>query len=90
MLSAMKLYMTDKDYLTYLSEHKESYEDSLEVERKCEFCKLDWSRQPVSKFISELHNLKSNGTAYYDGICSMAEETKEEYRDSMFRNRRVN
>lgn len=90
MLSAMKLYMTPQEYLTYLSEHKESYEDSLEVERKCEFCKLDWSRQPVQKFFEELHSLKSSGPAYYDGICSMAEEAKEEYRDSMFRNRRVN
>jgi len=89
MLSAMKLYMTETEYITYLSEHKESYEDSLELERKCEFCKLDWSRQPVQKFFTELKDLKSRDTAYYDGITSMAEEIKEEYRDSMFRNRRV-
>ncbi len=90
MLSAMKLYMPPQDYLTYLSEHKESYEDSLEVERKCEFCKLDYERQPINKFFADLQGLKAGGAAYYDGICSMAEEIKEEYRDSMFRNRRVN
>lgn len=89
MLSAMKLYMEPQDYLTYLSEHKESYEDSLEVERKCELCKLEWSRQPVYKFFTELESLKSRDTAYYDGIGSLAEEIKEEYRDSMYRNRKI-
>lgn len=85
MLAAMKLYMKPTEYLTYLSEHKESYEDSLELERKCELLKLEWSRQPAYKFIGELRDLKEQGPAYYDGINSMSEEIKEEYRESCTR-----
>lgn len=86
MLCAMKLYMKPAKYLEYLSEHKETYEDSLDVERRCEVVKLDWSRQPITKFFAEISDMKQQGSAYYDGILSMAEEVKEEYRDNMFRN----
>lgn len=87
MLCAMKMYMSQAEYLDYLSKHQESYEDSLEVERKCEFLKLDWSRQPARMFFSEILELKKEGKAYYDGIISMAEEVKDEYRDCMFRHK---
>lgn len=86
MLCAMKLYMKPTEYLEYLAAHKESYEDSLDVERKCELVKIDWNRQPIRKFFTELSAMKQQGAAYYDGILSMAEEVKEEYRDNMFRN----
>lgn len=87
MLFAMKFYMKPTDYLDYLSKHKESYEDSLEVERKCELLKIDWKRQPASKFFEEITNLKQQGSAYYDGIISMAREAKEDYRDCVSRKR---
>ena len=86
MLCAMKLYMKPTEYLEYLAAHKESYEDSLDVERKCELVKVDWNRQPIRKFFTELSGMKQQGAAYYDGILSMAEEIKEEYRENMFRN----
>jgi len=89
MLFALKMHMSPTDYLKYLSEHPESYEASLEVERKSEFLKLDWTRQPARMFFSEISSLKNQGKAYYDGIDSMAEETREEYRDNMFRNRLI-
>ncbi len=87
MLVAMKFYMKPTEYLDYLSKHKESYEDSLEVERKCELLKLDWKRQPAYKFFEEITNLRQQGSAYYDGIISMAREAREDYRDCVSRKR---
>ena len=81
MLTAYKLSLSQEDYLKYLSEHRESYEDSLEVERRCEILKTNWEAQPENKFFKEVSSLKSKGNAYYDGIVSMTNELKEEYRD---------
>lgn len=86
MLAAKKLYMSSADYLTYLSEHKESYEDSLEVERKLEILKEKWETQPTKMFIDEISGLKQQGSSFYDGIDSMTDEVKEEYKECSFRN----
>lgn len=86
MLSAKKLYMTDDEYIQYLAAHSESYEDSLEVERKVELLKNAWERQPASLFFHEMQELKGQGSAFYDGINGMCDDAKEEYREQMFRN----
>lgn len=87
MLSAMKLYMNNKEYLEYLSQHKESYEDSLEVENKLEMLKLDWVNQPAKRFLDGISAKKEQSSDFYDGIESLAIEVKEEYREHVFRNR---
>lgn len=87
MLCAKKLYLKPSEYLDYLSAHKESYEDSLEVERTCDHLKSEWEYQPAQKFFTELMDLKGQGSAFYDGINSMSDEVKEEYREAVFRNR---
>lgn len=83
MLWAMKMSMEPADYLNYLAEHKETYEDSLEVERKLEIMKLTWGEQPAHKYLKELKLLKSEGGAYYDGLDRMTEEVKERYRSNV-------
>lgn len=83
MLWAMKLSMEPTKYLDYLATHKETYEDSLEVERKLEILKLTWGEQPAHKYLKELNQLRSEGGAYYDGLDRMTEEVKERYRSSV-------
>lgn len=87
MLCAKKLYLKQTEYVDYLANHKEAFEDSLEVERKCELLKLEWNSQPARRFFYEISELKQHGRSYYDGIISMSEELKEEYRDAIFRNK---
>jgi len=87
MLCAKKLYLKQTEYVDYLANHKEAFEDSLEVERKFELLKLEWKTQPARRFFDEVLELKQHSRSYYDGIISMSEELKEEYRDSIFRNR---
>ncbi len=89
MLTAMKLYMPEQRYLSYLSEHKESYEDSLEVERNIEVLKQAWESDPARMFLDEIKNNKKQNNSYYDGIDSMTEEIKTEYKGFVFRNRFV-
>lgn len=87
MLSAMKLYMPSSEYLEYLSSHKESYEDSLEVERRFDSIKDGFDTQPIGRYLSELAGKKSTASDYYDGIESLTEEVKEEYRNQIYRGR---
>lgn len=87
MLCAMKLYMPPSDYLSYLSSHKESYEDSLEVERRFESLKGGFETKPISRYIAELEAGKDQGNDYYSGIEALTEEVKEEYRSQVFRGR---
>ncbi len=87
MLCAMKMYMSSSDYLSYLSSHKETYEDSLEVEQRFSTVKDGFGSGPVSRYIAEIGKNKSQGTDYYDGIETLTEEVKEEYRNQVFRGR---
>ncbi len=83
MLWALKLSMQPTKYLDYLSEHKESYEDSLEVERKLEILRMTWGETPAHKYLKELNMQKSEGKSYYDGLERMTDEVKEQYRSSV-------
>ena len=83
MLWALKLSLQPSKYLEYLSEHKESYEDSLEVERKMEILRMTWGETPAHKYLKELNMLKSEGGSYYDGLERLTNEVKEQYRSSV-------
>ncbi len=87
MLCAMKMYMPSSDYLSFLSSHKESYEDSLEVERKFESLKEGFGSGPVSRYLGELSDRKNQGNDFYEGIDALTEEVKNEYRSQVFRGR---
>jgi len=80
MLCAKKMSMEPKDYLNYLSEHKETYEDSLEIERKMEILKLSWGEQPAYKYFRELEKKREEGNAYYECIEVLSDEVREDYR----------
>lgn len=87
MLSAKKLYMPPGDYLSFLAAHKESYEDSLEVERRFEDMEEKWKRDPSSLFINELEEKKSRGNDFYSEMDALTEEVKTQYREQIFRGR---
>ena len=88
-LSSLKMGIEPSEYLTYLAEHKESYEDSLEVESKIESLKQQWRIQLMAKKVKDLREQKDKGNPYYNDIDSMAEKVKEEYRNIIFRNSNI-
>lgn len=80
MLCAMKMYMHPTQYLSFLADNKESYEDSLEIERKFEILKLTWGEQPAYKYFRELEKQKAEGGSYYESVDRLADEVKDIYR----------
>ena len=80
MLLALKMAMEPTEYLNYLSEHKESYEDSLEVERKIEILRLSWGEQPAYKYFREIEQLKEEGGSYYESLDRITDDVKSSYR----------
>ncbi len=85
-LTALKMSLTSQEYLNFLSKHPESYEDSLEVERRMESVKQRWKVQPVKQRFSELGDLKEKAGLYYQKIDEMTENAKEEYRLTLYKN----
>lgn len=80
MLCARKMYMKPTEYLNYLAEHRESYEDSLEVERKFEILKMSFATQPSYMYFRELEKMKREGNSFYEAIDTLANQVKENYR----------
>lgn len=80
MLCARKMYMKPTEYLNYLAEHRESYEDSLEVERKFELLKLNFASQPSYRYFRELEQMKKEGNSFYEAIDNLTNQVKENYR----------
>ena len=85
-LTSLKINLLPQEYLNFLTKHPESYEDSLEVERRMESLKQQWKVQPVMKHFQELLDLKEKGNSYYTGIDEMTENEKEEYRQTLSNN----
>lgn len=80
MLLALKLSLEPTKYLNYLSEHKESYEDSLEIERKMEILRLSWGEQPAYKYLKEIEQQKEEGGSYYESLDRLTDDVKGSYR----------
>lgn len=76
-LTALKLGSGKEEYLDYLSKHTESYEDSLEVERRISELEMKWKEQHSQEFISELS--RKNGMAEYETVAELMKKMKEEY-----------
>lgn len=86
MLAAMKLYMSNRDYLNYLSMHRETYEDSLDIERKIDILSEQWQSHPTKRFLGEIAG-KQQSPDYYDGINALAKDIKDRYREAVFKGR---
>lgn len=76
-LCALKLSCSREEYLSYLSEHKESYEDSLEVERRVNMVQKEWTdSENGKKFPFEEEQEQGN---YYETIEKLTRQAKEDY-----------
>lgn len=76
-LSALKLGNSKEEYLAYLSEHKESYEDSLEVERRVSQIKIKWEECKVEKLL--LETSEQDHTLFCETILKMTKQAKKDY-----------
>ena len=63
--------------MAYLSEHKESYEDSLEVERRVSQIESDMSARDLDLYLNQIANEKE--ASYYETIIQLTRQAKDDY-----------
>ncbi|MDD6202277.1 MAG: hypothetical protein PUB13_04970 [Lachnospiraceae bacterium] len=88
-LTALKMGMDEETYLSYLSKHPESYEDSLEVESRMRQAKQDYENTPARQYLEKLEAEKENGAPFYNGIHLLTEKMKDDYRETVFRRNKI-
>jgi len=76
-LTALKLSNSQEKYLTWLSEHPESYEDSLEVESRIARIEQAWERMPFSDMLQDMVD-DSNG-GFYGTLKQLLKQAKTDY-----------
>jgi len=80
-LTAVKLANKEEEYLKFLSEHPESYEDSLEVENRIQKILRGWELSDTHAIMEKLQETEQKDKEYYDAITKMTQDIKEEYRE---------
>ena len=76
-LTALKLGSPQAEYLSYLSDHPESYEDSLEVERRLKNAEEKWQTFYEEDGIER--RMEEENISYYTAVNQMLKQIKEEY-----------
>jgi len=76
-LTAMKLHCTQEEYLAFLADHPESYQDSLEVERRLQdVCEM-WDGAVKKDRLLEIST--QEGIPEYEAAGKLLKQIKEEY-----------
>lgn len=83
-LSALKLSLSEKEYLSFLAGNPQSYEDSLEVENRIRCVRQEWENGDTKGGLS-LWNREDEEGSIYEVLLKRTEECKEEYRNITYR-----
>lgn len=76
-LTALKLGSSQTEYLSYLSNHPESYEDSLEVESRLKKVEADWERIAILDVVER--TMGEEELSFYAAVNHLLKQAKEEY-----------
>jgi len=76
-LGALKLSRSQEEYLDYLTEHPESYEDSLEVESRLTHIEQQWEKMPFDEMLR--NRMDEDNTTYYNVIRQLLKQAKDDY-----------
>jgi len=80
-LTALKLSSSQTEYLAYLADHPESYQDSLEVENRLESAKSLWNNAPREDRIARI--TQDENISSYEAVGQLLGQLKEEYMSMM-------
>ena len=80
-LTALKLSSSQTEYLAYLADHPESYQDSLEVENRLESAKSLWNNAAREDRIARI--IQEEDISSYKAIGQLLGQLKEEYMSMM-------
>ncbi len=76
-LTALKLHCPQEEYLAYLAQHPESYQDSLEVESRLQSAELLWENTLKEDRLTAMS--KEDGISGYEAVRQLLKQIKEEY-----------
>lgn len=76
-LGALKLSNSQEDYLSYLTEHPESYEDSLEVESRLTHIEQQWEKTSFGEMLQS--RMDDGNMTYYNVIRQLLKQAKDDY-----------
>jgi len=76
-LTALKLHSSQAEYLAYLSDHPESYQDSLEVESRLQSAVMMWDNSIKEDRITKMR--EEDGISDYEAVRQVLKKVKEEY-----------
>lgn len=77
LLASLKLGCSQTEYLSYLAEHPESYEDSLEVEARLKSMEQDWENLAPADVVDKL--VEEEQVTHYEAVNRLLRQAKEEY-----------
>lgn len=76
-LMAKKLGCSREEYLAYLADHPESYEDSLEVESRLTRVEQAWEKTPFNEMLQDM--MEEERATYYSTIKKLVAQAKADY-----------
>ena len=81
-LSAVRMGLTDKEYISFIAENEDAYEASLELEKRMNEASELYAAGEENLMLKSLLVYKAEGKMheYYEKVGSLTEELKEDYR----------
>jgi hypothetical protein len=81
-LSAVRMGLTDKEYISFIAENEDAYEASLELEKRMNEASELYAAGKENLMLKSLLVYKAEGKMheYYEKVGSLTEQLKEDYR----------
>ena len=84
-LAAMRMYLSEDEYLSHVADYPEAYDESLELERRVEALTENWKQQIECQRLEQMQEWKRSGerTKYYQEADRILQALKHSYRYSI-------
>lgn len=84
-LAAKRLALGEEDYISFVAEIPEAYEDSMELEMRVEKCRLEFAVSAPKQYLAQLKEWKGNGnfTRYSGEAEKIIQGLKQNYRHNI-------
>jgi tetratricopeptide (TPR) repeat protein len=84
-LAAMRMLLSEDDYLIHVADFPEAYDESLELERRVEALTANWQQQIECQRLGQMQEWKRGGerSKYYQEADRVLQALKHSYRYSI-------
>jgi len=84
-LAALRMKMTDEEYIKYISDNKQAYDASMELEKRMNECADLYAASDENHALGTLSVYKAEGKMheYYEKVGELTEKMKARYRETV-------